>query len=92
MEYLNALLFTVEGFHHDVTAVHLFHMPIDVPQVFLLLLEILLRPSNDQSNDDHREREDQKSYHGHDPIDGEHHDQHADHRYHRRDDLGEALA
>ncbi len=43
VELRDALLFAVEGLHHDVAAVHLLDVPVDVAQVVLLLLEVLLR-------------------------------------------------
>ncbi len=48
VKLLDTFLLAVEGFHHQVTAIHLFHMPVDMPQVILLLLEVFLRFSNHQ--------------------------------------------
>ena len=43
IELLDALLLAVEGLHHDVPAVHLLDVAVDVAEVVLLLLEVLLR-------------------------------------------------
>ena len=72
-------------------AVHLFDVPVDVAQVILLLLEVFLRLADHQADDDQRERHDDQRHQGHQPADGEHHDQHADHGGDRGDDLGQAL-
>ena len=44
-------LLAVEGFHHDVAAVHLLDVAVDMTQIILLLLEVLLRVL-----DDHHDR------------------------------------
>ena len=75
-----------------MTAVHFFHMPIDMAQIILLLLEVFLRLSARSTLTTTIEiGRITRCHQGHLPADGEHHDQNTDHRYHRGDDLGEAL-
>jgi len=87
----DAATLAVEGFDNHMSAVHLLDVPVDVPQVILLFLEVLLRIANHHADDDQRERHNQQRHERHLPADGEHHHQHAQEGHHGGDDLRQAL-
>jgi len=88
---LDTFSLTIEGFDDDMTTVHLFHMPVDMPQVFLLCSEIFLRMLDNDADHEHRHRDGQQGDQRHGDIDRQHHDQDANDRSHRADDLRQAL-
>src|SRR5450759_973582 len=91
VKLLNTLGLTVEGFHHDVPAIHFFDVTVNVTPVILLPLEEDLRLTDDQGNDAERYRKDSQSHQGHLPTDGEHHHEHTDDHGHGGNDLRQAL-
>ena len=48
VEALDRVFLAVESLDDGVPAIHLFHMPVDVAEVVLLLLEVLLRLRDDE--------------------------------------------
>ncbi len=74
-----------------MSAVHLFHLPIDMAQVPLLAFEELLGALDDHRDQSHGHRKDQEGDHRHQRANTEHHDQHSDDRRHRGDYLCRAL-
>jgi len=81
----------VERLDHQVGAVHLLHVAVDIPQIFLLRTKELLRFAHHNDHRDHRKGQNQQRRQGHLPGDGEHHHQHAHHGDHRGDHLRQAL-
>ncbi len=72
-------------------AVDLFHLPVDMPQIFLLVFKILLRMLHDHRDKSNRYRKDQKRDQCHQRTDAKHHDQHTDNGRHGSDHLGRTL-
>lgn len=74
-----------------MASIDLFHLPVDMAKIFLLCFKILLRPFDNGGDKQHGNREDQKGNNCHQPADGKHHDQYADDRSNRGDNLDDAL-
>ena len=70
-------------------AVHLFHVAVDVAQVFLLASEVSLGFRHHQADDQHGSREHHQGGQGHDQTDPDHHDQNAHQGDETRDHLGQ---
>ena len=81
----------VERLDDVVAGVDLLDLTVDNAQCRLLRLEILLAELDDHQNQRQRDRQDQQGNQRHFRADGQHHDEHADHRRNAGDQLGHAL-
>ena len=81
-EIRNHIFFLIKHAYHMVTAVNLFNLSVDLPQILLLSPEIFLGMAHDHQHKSHGNRKDQKCRHGHKNIDAEHHSQHTNHGGH----------
>ena len=90
-ELLNGVLFLVVCLNDGVTGIGFFYLPVDVSQVFLLLLKVFLGLLDHERNHGNRNRQDDNCNQRHQRRDSQHHDQNADHRCNRCDNLGNAL-
>lgn len=78
IELLAALFLTIEGFDHDMAAIHLFNVAVDMAEIILLLAEIFLRMPHNQYDNQGGDRDDAQSDQRHDPVDGKHHHEDTD--------------
>ena len=90
-ELLNGVLFLVVCLNDGVTGIGFFYLPVDVSQVFLLLLKVFLGLLDHERNHCNRNRQNDNCNQRHQRRDSQHHDQNADHRCNRCDNLGNAL-
>ena len=81
----------VERLDDVVAGVDLLDLTVDNAQCRLLRLEILLAELDDHQHQRQRNRQDQQGDQRHFRADGQHHDEHADHRRNAGDQLGHAL-
>ena len=84
-------VFTVERLDNVVAGVDFLDLAVDNAQRCLLRLEVFLAEFDDQQHQRQRHRQDQQRNQRHLWADGEHHDQHANHRRDAGNELGHAL-
>ena len=91
VEAADRLFLMIEGLDDTMPAVHLFHLSVDMSQIFLLGFEVFLGMLDDEADAEHRNRQDAQRRQGQLPADGQHHHQYADHLGDGGDELGNAL-
>ena len=89
--FIGGLLLAAEDLHDVAPGVHLLDVAVERAGALPLRRELLLRALRDEDRDDHRERHGEQRDRGEQPVDPEHHREHADDGEQRRDDLREAL-
>jgi len=78
VEFLDGAFLAVERLHDDMSAVHLFDVPVHIAQGVLLGDEVLLGMLDDVRRRESGQRDDDQRHQRHLPADAEHHPQDAD--------------
>ena len=74
-----------------MSAIDLFHLSVDMSQIFLLILKVFLRLLHNEGNQSCGDRQNHKCDQRHKRRDAEHHDKYTDQCRNRGNDRGNAL-